>query len=119
MQLGNGEDITNILSKYIKQVSGINEKDEQIIEYCNRLNNETSTAIKKIGLIKYDSYSDTKNDLSFALALLDRNNDGIVINSIYGVDDSHIYAKPITKGTSKSRLSSEEEQAISKAISSK
>ena len=67
-------------------------------------------------MVKYDAFNNTKNKLSFALALLDRNNNGIVINNIYGIEDSNAYAKPIEKGKSKYNLSAEEEDAIKKAM---
>ena len=50
-------------------------RNNEIVEYCNSLNNELRKSITKIGLVKYDTYSNTKNKLSFALALLNRNND--------------------------------------------
>ena len=115
-KLGDGKDISEILKKYISQVNDIEEKDKEIINYCEKLNIELNKAIKKVGLVKYNLYNTTKNDLSFALALLDNKNNGIVINSIYGVDNSNVYCKLITKGESKNKLSEEEKEAIKKAI---
>ena len=115
-KLGDGKDISEILKKYISQVNDIEEKDKEIINYCEKLNIELNKAIKKVGLVKYNLYNTTKNDLSFALALLDNKNNGIVINSIYGVDNSNVYCKLITKGESENKLSEEEKEAIKKAI---
>ena len=44
--------------------------------------------------------------------MLDENNDGVVLNGIYSRDTSNIYAKPIKNGTSKYKLSEEEQSAI-------
>ena len=70
---------------------------------------------------KYHIYSTlsihfTKNKLSFALAILDTNNNGIIINSIYGADNSNVYAKSVENGISKYQLSSEEQEALNKAM---
>ena len=119
LKLGNGEDITSILSKYISQVEEIKIRDQQLINYCNNINNELSKTIQKVGLYRYDAYSNTKNKLSFALALLNRDNSGVVLNSIYGIDDSNIYAKTVSKGTSRYNLSFEEQEAIYIAINGK
>lgn len=116
LKLGNGEDITSIIGKYISQVKEISIRDQQLINYCNNINRELSKTTQKIGLYRYDAYNNTKNKLSFALALLNRDNTGVVLNSIYGIDDSNIYAKPVIKGTSKYNLSYEEEEAIKRAI---
>ena len=116
MKLGNGQNIADILKDYINKVNDLDKKDDQIIEYCNKINEEINKNIKKIGLIKYNLYNTTKNDLSFALALLDRENNGVIINSIYGVDYSNVYCKLIIKGKSKERLSTEENEALNIAI---
>ena len=115
-KLGQGQNITDILKDYINKVNDLDKKDDQIIEYCNKINEELNKNIKKVGLFKYNLYNTTKNDLSFALALLDRENNGIIINSIYGVDYSNVYCKLITKGKSKERLSAEENEALNIAL---
>ena len=119
MRLGGGEDLTKIMDKYISQVNEIADQNEQIKDYIIKLDGELGKAIKKVGIVKYDAYNDTKNKLSFALALLDRNDNGIVINNIYGVEDSNVYAKPIEKGKSKYNLSAEEIDAIKRAVENK
>ena len=111
-KLGKGENITDILKNYINKVNDLDKKDDQIIEYCNKINEELNKNIKKIGLIKYNLYNTTKNDLSFALALLDKENNGVIINSIYGIDYSNVYCKLIINGKSKDKLSSEENEAL-------
>ena len=116
MKLGNGQNIADILKDYINKVNDLDKKDDQIIEYCNKINEEINKNIKKIGLIKYNLYNTTKNDLSFALALLDKENNGVIINSIYGVDYSNVYCKLIINGKSKERLSNEENEALNIAI---
>lgn len=116
-KLGEGKDFAQMLSAYVSQVDALNKRDDQIIELCNTLNMELSQCIKKVGLYKYDAFGNTRNELSFSLALLDRENNGIVINSIYGQDSSNIYSKPIIKGESQYKLSDEEREAINKAIS--
>lgn len=118
-KLGEGKDFAQMLQKYTSQVNELNKRDDQIIEVCNNINKELSHCIKKVGLYKYDAFGNTKNSLSFTLALLDRENNGIVINSIYGQDNSNVYSKPVIKGTSKYNLSDEEKEAINIAIEKK
>ena len=115
-KLGNGENFAEMIKDYVSQVENLNKRDDQIIQVCNNLNNELAHCIKKVGLYRYDAFGNTKNKLSFSLALLDRENNGIVINSIYGQDNSNVYAKPIIKGSSKYNLSEEEKEAINIAI---
>jgi hypothetical protein len=54
--------------------------------------------------------------LSFSVAMLDANNDGIIITGIYGRDECTTYAKPVDKGIPKYDLSEEEEQVLQDAM---
>ena len=73
---------------------------------------------KKFGIYRYNAYKDTGSDLSFTLALLDENNDGVVLNGIYSREMSNIYAKPIKNGNSTYKMTDEEKEAIKRAIGS-
>ncbi len=71
---------------------------------------------EKVGIVRYNAFQDTGSDLSFALALLDEKNNGVVLNGIYSREMSNIYAKPVENGKSKYTISEEENLAIEKAI---
>ena len=68
--------------------------------------------MQKVGLIRYNAYGDTGSDLSFTMALLDADDNGVVVNGLYSRDSSSIFAKPLAKGETKYNLSAEEIQAI-------
>lgn len=115
-KLGKGNNIDEMLRKYIEEVESISAENKEIERYCDRLNNKTDQCIRKVGLVRYNAYKDTGSDLSFTLAMLNEENSGIVLNGIYSRDTSNIYCKTVEKGTSSYALSKEEEEAISKTI---
>lgn len=115
-RLGNGNNIDEMLKKYIKSVNDIELKNKQIEEYCNKIDKDMGKCLQKVGIVRYNAFKDTGSDLSFALAILDESNDGIVLNGIYSREMSNIYAKPIKDGKSLNTLSEEEIEAIKKAI---
>lgn len=115
-KLGNGNNIDEMLEKYINKVENIDLQNKEIIEYCNRLDNNLSLCIRKIGIVRYSAFKDTGSDLSFALALLNDNNDGVLLNGIYSREMSNIYAKQISNGKSNNKLSEEESKALEIAI---
>lgn len=117
-KLGNGENIEEILRGYIKKVENVEKNNKEIYEYCKRLDMDVSKCIQKVGILRYSAFKDTGSDLSFTLALLDQNDDGIVLNGIYSREMSNIYAKPIKNGTSTYTVSEEEKEAIKRAINS-
>lgn len=118
-KLGNGNNIDEMLKDYIKRVETVEAKNEEIINYCKALDDNMKICIQKIGIVRYNAFKDTGSDLSFTLALLDENNNGVVLNGIYARDSSNIYAKPIEKGESKYILSNEEKEAISRAMNNR
>ena len=117
-KLGNGENIEEDLKVYINKVEEVENTNKEIIEYCENLEKELSKSIKKIGIVRYNAFKDTGSDLSFALALLNDDNNGVVLNGIYSREMSNIYAKPIVNGESKYTISDMEQEAINKAIAS-
>ena len=75
-----------------------------------------SMSFQKIGFIRFNQFSDTGGDQSFALALLDHENNGIVISSLYNREGTRIYAKAIDHGSPKQALSEEEKEVLERAI---
>ena len=118
-KLGNGDDISVALKHYISQVNQVNNDNIEIKRYCEKINNDIDLCMQKIGLVRYNAFKDVGSDLSFALAILDNNDDGIVLNGIYSQESSNIYAKPVKKGNSTYKLSDEEVRAINLAIQKK
>ena len=111
-KLGNGNNIEEIIKKYIQKVEEVDEVNKEIMEYCNRLEKDISLCIKKIGMVRYSAFKDTGSDLSFALALLNEKNDGVILNGIYSREMSNIYAKQVKEGKTNNKLSEEEDKAL-------
>ena len=111
-----GNNFEEMLKGYINKVENIQEVNKEIINYCENIDKNITQCIQKVGIVRYSAFKDTGSDLSFALALLDSNNDGVVLNGIYSREMSNIYAKPVINGKSTYTIIEEEQQAINKAI---
>lgn len=115
-KLGHGNSIEEMLKDYVNSVKDIEKREDEIEKYLVRLDNTVDKCFQKIGVYRYNAFKDTGSDLSFALAILDKENSGIMLNGIYSFEASNIYAKPIEKGKSTYTLSKEEEIALDRAI---
>lgn len=115
-KIGNGKNIEDDLRVYINRVEKVENDNKELAEFCESLNKELNKSIKKVGIVRYNAFKDTGSDLSFALALLNENNDGVVLNGIYSREMSNIYAKPIVAGKSSYTISEMEQEAINRAI---
>ncbi|MBS6252825.1 MAG: DUF4446 family protein [Clostridium sp.] len=115
-KLGNGKNIEEDLENYMYRVERVEKQNAEILNYIKNVDNDLNKCIQKIGIVRYNAFQDTGSDLSFALALLDEKNNGVVLNGIYSREMSNIYAKPVENGKSKYTISEEENLAIEKAI---
>jgi len=114
------EDLESVLLAQTKEISLLDKEIQELFEISNRLHALGQRSIHKVGIIRFNPFKDIGGDQSFALALLDGKNSGIVISSLHTREGTRIYSKPIIKGESeKYTLTEEEKQAIKTATAIK
>ena len=116
MQGDNGASLERKLSVEVSEIRDAAKGLESLLTEQAAIRNTQSNTIQKIGFIKYNAFENIGNDLSFALTLLDGNNNGICISSIYGRSESRIFSKSIVKGKSLVSLSQEELESLNEAL---
>lgn len=97
-------------NKFLKNSTDRNKKD------IRNLYKQMETAYQKMGLVKYDAFSQMGGQLSFSLALLDENNNGFIINSVHSTEGCYSYTKEIKNGVSAISLGTEEAEALAIAM---
>lgn len=100
-------------NKFLKNSAEKNKKD------IRSLYKQMETAYQKMGLVKYDAFNQMGGQLSFSLALLDENNNGFIINSVYSTEGCYSYTKEIKSGESSISLGTEEAEALAIAMGEK
>lgn len=101
------------------RLNEVENKSDNTVDIVNNFSEKMKNNVQKIGFVKYNAYDDTENKLSFALALLDERENGILINHIYSKHGSNIYAKLVKDGKVEDRISEEEIEALREAIDDK
>ena len=76
---------------------------------------EAGDALRHLAVVRYDAFGDMGGHLSWSLALLDDEGNGVVLTSIHGRSDARTYAKSIASWTCEQQLSPEEDDAITHA----
>lgn len=99
-----------------KLVAQIKEANDKIEKQQKIILNKLRSCIQYMGIIRYNTFEDVGGDLSYAIALMDEEKNGVVLNSLYYREGCYTYGKPIIAGESKYQLSTEEQQAIDKAL---
>ncbi len=72
---------------------------------------------QKMGLVKYDAFHEMGGKLSFALCMLDKNDNGYIVNSVHSNNGCYTYTKEIVDGKSAIELGFEEKEALEQAVS--
>ncbi len=72
--------------------------------------------LQKIGLIRFNPFERVGGEQSFVVSLLDKEDNGIIINFIYTREGLRVYTKRVKKGKGEEyELSEEEKKAIEKS----
>jgi hypothetical protein len=74
-----------------------------------------ATDLSRAGFVRYDAFAGVGAGLSYALALLNREGDGVVLTSIYSREDTRTFGKPVAAFKPTVQASEEELAAIERA----
>jgi len=108
--------LRGILEGHARALQQLESTVRQLASEDARIGERLSHAVQQVALIRYDAFEDVGGRLSFSCALLDERGDGVVVTSISGRQDTRVYAKPVSRGTSDHNLSEEEVLAIREAL---
>lgn len=107
-----------ILDKFTK-MKVLEEKDAAEDKAIRDLYSKLRKTYQKTGVVKYDAYMENGGKLSFALAILDADNSGIIMNVMNSNDGSYCYLKEIENGRCDIALGREEAEALDIAMYAK
>ncbi len=116
----NNGHIESMLVEYLGKVDDVSRQHNGLLKKVDTLQHRLQFCVQKVGMVRYNPFEDMGGDLCFALALLDQQDNGVVINTIYSREGSYTYAKKLTGGNSeKHKLSVEERQCVDMAMENK
>ena len=90
---------------------------ERLAGRVSELEALSRTDISRVGFLRYDAFDESGAELSYALALLNRDGNGVVISSIYSRADTRTFGKAVTAYRTAQTASEEELRAIEQARS--
>ena len=108
--------LEEIMAKRFSEIRQIVKNEKEQNRNIEIVNDKFLTTFCKIGLVKYDAFKETSGKLSFSLALLTENHDGIIITSMHSREGCFTYCKEVTNEESYYILSEEERLALNVAI---
>lgn len=103
------------LEDFYRVTKKVEENYNKLLDMVLDLEDNMRSNVQKVGLVRYNPFDEMGGNLCFALALLDQDDNGVVLNGIHSRTGSFTYAKPIQMGVSIYLLSDEELQAVEMA----
>lgn len=110
-----GENLEEILNGLFDRMREMDESNVEMKKKQEQIIASFKNFKGRMGIVRFSAYENQGSDLSFSIALIDDSENGVVLTSLFGRDDSRIYAKPVEKGDSVYTLSDEEKKAIAVA----
>lgn len=108
--------LKEILEEILRTQNGLVNEKERLNKELQKLAQDGTLHIQKIGLERFNPFSDTGGSQSFTLAILDGHDNGLVMTSLYARTGNRWYVKEVQLGKGKEYdLSKEELNAIHKA----
>ena len=104
-----------ILTRF-QEVDALKTTEKKQNAQIAAINEALKKSFSKCGIIKYDAFNEMGGKLSFALVLLDKSNNGYVINAMHSREGCYTYIKEIVNGESYITLGEEEKKALAKAM---
>ena len=110
-----GYQLDSLLQENLQKIAEQSKKIEQCFEKISPIEQKLRLSVDHAELIRFRAFENVGSDLSFALALLNQEGNGVVLSSIHTREESRVYAKPVQKWESSYMLTNEEKEVINKA----
>lgn len=110
------ESMEDIILNFFERIEALEQGEQTTRSDLKDIKDNLKITYQKKGLVKYDAFREMSGDLSYSLALLDKENNGVLISSMYSREGCYTYAKDIANGESKINLSEEEAEALKQAV---
>lgn len=108
--------LKEVLDKMISTTQGNKKQIAELTDAFAKLRDEERRHLQRIGIVHFNPFSDTGGSQSFSMALLDQEDNGLIMTSLFARTGNRWYIKHVKKGKGiRVELSKEEDTAIKNA----
>jgi hypothetical protein len=110
-------DLESVILANAEKLSGQEKNIAALFKIAETLKEMNRLNVQKVGIVRFNPFAESGSNMSFSLALLDGDDNGVVLSALHFRDGVRVYAKPVMNGKSNLTLSKEEETAITQSQS--
>ena len=107
--------LEDIIIEMKEHIYALREGQMEHSNQVNGIHQQMKKMKSNVGFLRYNPFQGHGADLSFSLAIVNDEQDGIVLSGLHSRDNTYLYAKPVEQGESKYPLSTEEMEALNLA----
>ena len=111
-----GKSVEHLLTDGLDDIAEIREMQQANRNSLNDLYAQQNKCLQKVGFVQYNAYEENGGNLSFAVTLLDKNNNGFILNIMHATSGSFTFAREVRDGRCKVDISEEEQLSLEKAL---
>ena len=112
-----GKDVQRMLLEHVGSMETLASRVERASVYGERNAASLQNCLQKVGVVRFDAFADLGGRQSFSIAILDADENGVVLTGLSARHETRMYAKPVEAGVSVSPvpLTPEEAAAVDAA----
>ncbi len=110
------ESLEDLILDEKKRIEILENADITNREVMRTMNRNIRASFQKAGVVRYDAFEGMGGKMSFAAALLDYTNTGIILNCMHGTAGCFLYIKEVEAGATDVQLGAEEKGALERAL---
>ncbi len=110
-----GKPVPDALGEIIAHLEEISRRVSVVEEQAGVLSSDYTRTVQRVGLARFNSDEQVRGDLSFALALLDGADNGVIFTSLYSLEGCRVFVRPMREGKTDHDLLPEEQLALARA----
>ncbi len=108
----NAQDLETILIEEKERVRTMDEEIQELFEISNKIHALSQRSFHKSSVMRFNPFKEVGGNQSFAVALLDGKNNGVVISSLHTGKGTRVYAKPVKAGLEDGFPLTDEEKTV-------
>ena len=110
------ESLEDMILEEKSRIELLEQADITNREVMRTMNRNIRASFQKSGVVRYDAFEGMGGKMSFAAALLDYTNTGIILNCMHGTAGCFLYIKEVEAGATDVQLGAEEKGALERAL---
>ena len=116
MEGSDGKSIESLIHEHLDEIESIRTVGEKNSAAVKDIYEKMQYTFQKVGVVKYDAFHEMGGKLSFAICMLDKNDNGCLVNVMHSNNGCFAYIKEIINGESFIELGDEEANALKQAV---